>query len=952
MKSSRPPPLLHALLLLGAVLLGLGSAILLRQEWARQTGAAWPWALLAAAGFLGGWALIRSDAGRVIPFSLSAPVSSLPLSPRRKRAGRVLLGSAALISTGLVARLWPDFRDWGGTLLPWLLSVVLVLAGSALLAPPPTRPEPGGLGLAGEKPCTDSGWQFPAWLEIALFLAMSALAVFLRVYRLDEIPPGIFLDETNAATDALRILEGSRMTPFGTGWYGTPSLYIYYMAGMFRLFGPTYFTLRAVSILPAVLTVLAVYPLGRLLFGVPGGLAAMALLAANRWHLTMSRWGWNEIAPPLFQIAATFFLLRGFRSRRAVDFALGGVIAGLMMYTYLSSRLALLTLGTFAVVALFMEKGGPVVSLRRHGRGLALFALAWAITVAPLAVTHIRDPFTFANRVSQVTILNQVRQAGSLQPLLDNLVVHLKSFHQTGDWNARHNLPGEPLATPLLGSLFVVGLGYSLMRSGNPQHFLLWAWVGFAMAGGVFSSPNEAPQAYRTLNAAPAVALMAGEALARLARALPAAIRIRPCPSWKGWLRPRAGLAALVLAAGLGGSAVWESSVYFGPQAASPAMGDAFNIAENTAAREVTTALQDDVPVYLSDHFYYSSPQLFLAYGMEKKKTGRSLLDAPPYHLARPELDLPLPDTGRDALFILDLNYASLVDYLRSYYPDAQMEEVRDRHGSPLYLRLRIPRSNLARLHGLSYQLTYSDGTHAEGITDTIAPVWGDKQVSTAEWSGNLRVERSGPYNFYPTAGLSVRIDGEDWTGPRTLCAGLHSLHVTGVPAGIPAGETTLVGWSTPSDDAAPITPDHLFQPVGAPSGLKGMMYANPSWEGEPVCRVTIPFFLLSWPEGEPVSGPFSATFTGNLSIAQAGLYGFRIHADDGIRLTIDGKVAGESLVPNQPNSIEMQVDLGSGEHPVRLDYFQSGGGNTLQVYWQPPGGEMVPVPPSAWQPE
>ena len=145
------------------------------------------------------------------------------------------------------------------------------------------------------------------WLEALAFVLILALAIFLRTYRLNKIPAGIYVDETNGGLDALHILEGRRVSPFATGWYETPNGYIYYMAGMFRLFGANWYTLKLVSLIPAVLTVLAVYLLGRMMFGPLGGSGAMLLMAVSRWHLSMSRFGWNETAVPLVPGAGDLF---------------------------------------------------------------------------------------------------------------------------------------------------------------------------------------------------------------------------------------------------------------------------------------------------------------------------------------------------------------------------------------------------------------------------------------------------------------------------------------------------------------------------------------------------------------------------------------------------------------------------------------------------------------------
>ena len=66
----------------------------------------------------------------------------------------------------------------------------------------------------------------------------------------------------------------------------------------------------------------------------------MLFMAVSRWHLTLSRWGWNELMPPLFLVLALYFLIRGLKGRKALDFVLGGVLCGLMVYTYVGSRLA------------------------------------------------------------------------------------------------------------------------------------------------------------------------------------------------------------------------------------------------------------------------------------------------------------------------------------------------------------------------------------------------------------------------------------------------------------------------------------------------------------------------------------------------------------------------------------------------------------------------------------
>ena len=92
--------------------------------------------------------------------------------------------------------------------------------------------------------------------------------------------------------------------------------------------------------------------------------------------------------------------------------------------------------------------------------------------------------------------------------------------------------------------------------------------------------------------------------------------------------------------------------------------------------------------------------------------------------------------------------------------------------------------------------------------------------------------------------------------------------------------------------------------------------------------------------------------WTGSIEAPREGSYFFRVNADDGARLWLDGRVVGEGLVPDRPNMVEVSVNLTAGRHPIRVDYFQRGGGKVLELWWTPPGGQHQVVPPSALWPE
>lgn len=953
----------QALLLLGAGALAVVGALLLYPPDSNAAG----WlvylaaALLAALAFHG-LALRRRE--EVPPARLATYASA------RRVALALLLLMVGLGAVAWAIRLLARTGDHDTARWLWLGGIGLALVGSVVLGALGPRPaEPP----AAPRAQTD---RRRLALEAIGFLALVALATWLRVYRINQMPPGIFVDETNAALDALAILEGRNDSPFGVGWFETPTMYAYYLVALFQVLGTNFVALKAASLIPAVLTVAAIYPLARLLFGVPAAFAVTFVLATNRWHMTMSRWGWNEVAPLLFMVGAVYFLVRGTRDRRASDFALGGLLLGLGHYTYLASRLVTLTVALYVLYRVLFERR----FLRRHWRGLVLFALLYLAAFGPLLNTYLQNPFTFANRSRQVSILHDMtayydmqrspapRWVGrtlerfglpkevSLLPLQESVLRHLEMFHVAGDRNPRHNLPGAPMLDPITGSLLLLSLGYALWealrpRVGGHRHALLLLWLFVPLLGGILTRLDEAPQAYRTLPVVGAVALLVGDATVRSARVFADALGERGLSAQRGLAG--AAMAALLLWAG-----VLNYRVFFEVQARDGRVWQAFSPVETTVAAEVV-AKMDDHSLYLSPRLYYFSPVRFLAY--RSREAGGGGLEEPAYRLAEPVYDLPINDPfGQDALFLLDGYYADLPELFRQYYPGTRFEMVQGPGGQPLYLSVTVPGSEIAAAQGLNAEFTLAAGVEPVARPYGAAPrfTWppdlaadADPATAIARWTGSLQIPASGVYQLDVTGPGRVLLDGQELTGPRFLGKGLYRFELVQTEPG-PAAEITL-SWQRPGQADDEMVPPNYFFRVDPPvHGLRGAYYQGELWEGDPVFTRVDPLLLFAWPEAEPWSGPFSVRWTGQLAAPVAGEYRFQLQADDGVRFWVDGRLVGESVTPDAFNVVDVRVMLEPGLHDVRIDFFQRAGGKALEFWWQPPGDHLRPVPPGVLTPQ
>lgn len=106
------------------------------------------------------------------------------------------------------------------------------------------------------------------------------------------------------------------------------------------------------------------------------------------------------------------------------------------------------------------------------------------------------------------------------------------------------------------------------------------------------------------------------------------------------------------------------------------------------------------------------------------------------------------------------------------------------------------------------------------------------------------------------------------------------------------------------------------------------------------VFNITPRSFTAGFPGVSDRTEWFAILYTGSLTVADAGDYHFRVHADDGAILRIDGDVVVDNDGQHGPQSVRAIAHLEPGLHQLELRYFQ--GPRTtvaLQVFVTPPDG-------------
>jgi 4-amino-4-deoxy-L-arabinose transferase-like glycosyltransferase len=313
-----------------------------------------------------------------------------------------------------------------------------------------------------------------------LLLIISLLVVVAYFAGLPKNPPGFFIDEASIAYNAHTISrqgvdEHGQNFPLyfqAFGEYKSP-VYIYTLAALFRITGPSIFVARMLSV---VLGLIAAVLLGLLAARITSsritGLTIFIASALMPWLFEVSRLVF-EVA--LFPALLALFLLclhvastQEKWSWRIVA-ALGSLL-GLMAYSYSAGRL-LAPLFAFGLV-LFMT--------RRRWGGLVLTWFIFAVTLLPLAVFSVRNPGALGERFKYVTYVKPGDSRSEIVlRFLKNYAGNFspRSWLIAGDPEPRHHLPG--MGSLLAGVVVLALLGLVLVLLRHRRE----AWWRFVLYG-------------------------------------------------------------------------------------------------------------------------------------------------------------------------------------------------------------------------------------------------------------------------------------------------------------------------------------------------------------------------------------------------------------------------------------------------------------------------------------
>jgi 4-amino-4-deoxy-L-arabinose transferase-like glycosyltransferase len=774
-----------------------------------------------------------------------------------------------------------------------------------------------------------------SWLELGALLTIFTIAAFMRLYRFDQVPFGLWYDEAVYGSNALQILNTPNFLPIYAEQPMLPAHFIYLIALAFKILGASTLAIRAVSVVFGLGTVAAAYLTGKELFNRKMGLVLAFMLAVSRWDVNWSRIGMHGVTVPFFELLTVGLILRAFRRQRLMDYALAGLSLGFGLCFYFSFRIFPIVIGLFFLV-LWLSRHDFVKS---SWRGLILFGFSAVLAFLPVAQFALTQPDVFWSRVGNTSIFNDKTPEEGWRAAARTAQEHLLMFNYRGDSNGRHNLPGEPMLDPIIGTLFVLGIGLSLWRFRQPASFLLLAWLLVMLLPGIFSLDFESPQSLRAIGSLPAAYLLALVPIDALWHA------------WNQLPEQRAQSYYLIpLLVILGAVGYINYSIYFDRQATSSDSWAAFSTPE-TIAGKIMAERGNTVDYYVST-FYFDTPTIrFLA------------PDVTNAHRLETSDTLPVrTDSQKGLVFLIDADRKQFLQQAKDYYPSAIYQEFTAPNGTPILYEISLSPSDVQAVQGLT--ASYYNNDNWSGSPSLVRQEkninfdWSDGDPvpfpASVEWNGVLLAPTYGAYRIvaHAPAPFEMNIDqvpvvfqnnGEQ-TADLTLAKGTHTLQIR--TQGQP-GHYELK-WVPPAETETPIPPSAFVLPPITNNGLLARYYANGQWASPPAFTQIDPWINF-YVQTIPLPRPYTVEWVGNINIPSDGHYLFGLESIDESALWIDEKLVLDDQTLNQYQ--EAGIDLAAGLHPIRVRFADRTGYTHINLSWTPPGGTREIIPQKVFFP-
>lgn len=345
--------------------------------------------------------------------------------------------------------------------------------------------------------------------EYFWFFFIILLGIFLRLYKLDAIPPGFTGDEGWLGLDALDILKNGWVGIYipGHAW-GYNALHAYIAVPFLKILGGTIFAVRLATVIPSIFHLIAFYFLSKQFLPTRIALLSLAFLSISHWHIHFSRMSYPAvILVPLFSTLSYLFLILAIKSRKNIFFILVGISLGLGINSYLYFNFTFIFLIIFLIAYSIINKD----FLKTYFQKLLITLIVFSLFAIPYTLYVIKTPDVYTGKwgITQVISSTENQEAkNKINILKEQTLATLGIFFIKGDLDGLDNLPGLPILEKPLAFFFILGLGYCVFKYKNKYHLLLLLWFLGSLIPAILT--NGAPNARRIIDSSSSLFIFIG----------------------------------------------------------------------------------------------------------------------------------------------------------------------------------------------------------------------------------------------------------------------------------------------------------------------------------------------------------------------------------------------------------------------------------------------------------
>jgi 4-amino-4-deoxy-L-arabinose transferase-like glycosyltransferase len=332
--------------------------------------------------------------------------------------------------------------------------------------------------------------RFKSWLPVILLLL---LAVALRVWQIDQVPPGLHDDEIiNGQIVENEIFAGHPSIFYNTD--GREGLFHLTLAAALRFVGYNPLGWRLAGLAWGLIGLAAIYALTKRLLDRRVALLTLAFAATSFWSILEGRAATRSVSLIAISALAALAFFRAWqqpdRSRRR-RWLIAGVLTGLMLYTYIAARVMPLV---FVALLIYLAVA-QWPTWRAAWRCIALYVVIAVLVAAPLVIYLEQHP-TVDTRFQALTGTIESARQGNLMPVLTTTLQTLGMFVWQGDPQWHYNVAHVPVFDPITSVLFVIGFLAAVWRWRQVSYAFYLIWLMISLIPGMLSAP--APHFMRT----------------------------------------------------------------------------------------------------------------------------------------------------------------------------------------------------------------------------------------------------------------------------------------------------------------------------------------------------------------------------------------------------------------------------------------------------------------------